>query len=89
MRTVYERDIFPWLDAFKPELVLVSAGFDAHRRDPLAQLEWVGADYAWLTERICELSPRVVSVLEGGYDLQGLGEGVRAHVQVLTERGHG
>lgn len=83
MRSLYEREVFPWLHDYRPELVLVSAGFDAHIRDPLAQLEWEAEDYAWLTERICEVSPRVVSVLEGGYDLRGLGESVAAHVAVL------
>ncbi|MEO8531300.1 MAG: histone deacetylase family protein, partial [Deltaproteobacteria bacterium] len=77
MRAIYERDAFPWLEAYSPELIIVSAGFDAHIRDPLAQLEWMADDYAWLTERICDVCPRVVSVLEGGYDLRGLSEGVR------------
>jgi acetoin utilization deacetylase AcuC-like enzyme len=86
MRALYEREVLPWLHDYKPELVLVSAGFDAHLADPLAQLEWEAEDYRWLTERICEVSPHVVSALEGGYDLAALGESVAAHVKVLTEQ---
>ncbi len=76
----------------RPELVLVSAGFDAHRDDPLANLNWTEADFAWLTHAICDLADdccggRVVSVLEGGYDLDALGRSVAAHVRVLMERG--
>jgi acetoin utilization deacetylase AcuC-like enzyme len=90
MRKLYEREVFPMLHDYAPELVLVSAGFDAHVRDPLAQLEWEAGDYRWLTERICELAGgRVVSALEGGYDLRGLGDSVREHVEVLEARGHG
>ena len=87
MRALYEREVLPWLHDYKPELVIVSAGFDAHLADPLAQLEWEADDYRWLTERICEVSPHVVSALEGGYDLPALGESVAAHVKVLTEQG--
>jgi len=91
MREVYEGMILPAVEDFAPELILVSAGFDAHRADPLAQLEWEGGDFRWITERICDLADRVcggrvVSTLEGGYDLDGLAEGVRAHVDVLMER---
>lgn len=78
--------------AFDPELVIVSAGFDAEARDPLAQLMWTPADFAWLTGAICDLADaccdgRVVSTLEGGYDLDGLSESVAEHVRVLMERG--
>ncbi|MFB2532783.1 histone deacetylase family protein [Paracoccus sp. p4-l81] len=77
---------------FAPDLVIVSAGFDAEARDPLAQLEWTPDDFGWLTGAICDLadhccSGRVVSTLEGGYDLDGLGESVARHVQILMERG--
>ena len=70
------RDILPALDAFRPELLLISAGFDAHRSDPLAQLMLDEADYAWVTEQLLEIARRhaggrVVSTLEGGYDLAG------------------
>lgn len=92
MRKLYEAEAFPALEAFKPQLLLISAGFDAHADDPLAQLDWVEADYAWLTERLCDIADRhckgrVVSCLEGGYDLQALAASVAAHVAVLQERG--
>ncbi len=77
---------------FRPELILISAGFDAHRDDPLGGLMWSEADFAWLTHAICDLADdccggRVVSSLEGGYDLEGLAGSVAAHVRVLMERG--
>jgi acetoin utilization deacetylase AcuC-like enzyme len=80
--------ILPALDAFRPELVLVSAGFDAHRRDPLAQLLLEEGDYTWITEQLLEIANRhaggrLVSTLEGGYDLPALGASVAAHVRVL------
>ena len=92
MRAAYEADVFPALDAWKPELILISAGFDAHADDPLAQLNWREADFAWLTHRLCDLAAkhaqgRVVSCLEGGYDLDALTTSVAAHVGVLQERG--
>lgn len=77
--------------AFQPQLVLVSAGFDAHRADPLAGLMWGAADFRWLTHAICDLADDcaapIVSTLEGGYDLDALGACVAAHVAVLMERG--
>lgn len=77
---------------FRPELVLVSAGFDAHRADPLGGLNWTEADFAWVTHAICDLADdccagRVVSALEGGYDLGALAASVAVHVRVLMERG--
>ncbi len=77
---------------FAPELVLVSAGFDAHARDPLGGLDWQTGDFAWLTGAICEMADeccngRVVSCLEGGYDLAALAEASAAHVGVLMEQG--
>ncbi|MES2435900.1 MAG: histone deacetylase family protein [Pseudomonadota bacterium] len=92
MREAYEALIFPRIAAWKPDLILISAGFDAHEADPLAGLEWQTEDYAWLTQRICDLADthcagRVVSCLEGGYDLPALTASVRAHVGVLQERG--
>lgn len=94
MRAVYEAEVFPALAAWKPDLILISAGFDAHTDDPLAQLNWQTADYAWLTHRLCDLAEgsaqgRVVSCLEGGYDLAALAASVAAHVGVLQERGLG
>lgn len=92
MRAVYEGRVFPILSALKPELILVSAGFDAHRADPLANLRWETEDFAWLTARLCDLADnvcqgRIVSVLEGGYDLDSLAEAAAAHVAMLMERG--
>jgi acetoin utilization deacetylase AcuC-like enzyme len=89
MRRVYDSVIFPRLVAWQPELILISAGFDAHADDPLAGLEWQAEDYAWLTTRLCEIAAdcaggRVVSCLEGGYDLGALTESVAAHVGVLA-----
>jgi len=76
---------------FAPELILISAGFDAHRDDPLGGLTWTEADFAWLTHAICDLATdccngRVVSNLEGGYDLAALAASVAAHVRVLMEQ---
>ncbi len=92
MRRAWEREAFPALDDFAPELVIVSAGFDAHAADPLANLNWEVEDFAWITGRICDLADahaggRVVSTLEGGYDLDALAASVAAHVRVLMERG--
>jgi acetoin utilization deacetylase AcuC-like enzyme len=80
--------ILPRIDGFKPDLVLISAGFDAHTRDPLANLNLVEADFAWATAKLMEAADkycegRVVSVLEGGYDLQGLAQSAAAHVLTL------
>ncbi len=88
MRRVYEARVFPMIEAFGPELILISAGFDAHRADPLAQLNWDEADFAWLTRELLALADRhcegrLVSVLEGGYDLEALGDCVAAHVAEL------
>ena len=82
------RDILPALDAFRPELLLVSAGFDAHKSDPLAQLMLEEADYVWVTEQLLEMARqhaggRIVSTLEGGYDLPALGASAAAHVRTL------
>jgi acetoin utilization deacetylase AcuC-like enzyme len=92
MRALYDAVIFPRLMEFAPELILISAGFDAHRDDPLGGLHWTADDFAWLTGRICDVADasaggRVVSTLEGGYDLDALQDCVAAHVGVLVERG--
>ncbi len=89
-RALWERDLLPAVDGFAPELVIVSAGFDAHADDPLAQLELHEDDFAWITARLVELarahaSGRLVSCLEGGYDLPSLGRSVRAHVGALED----
>lgn len=84
MRAAYEAQVFPRLRDFNAELLLISAGFDAHEDDPLAGLNWVADDYHWLTEHLCQIgSGRVVSCLEGGYDLAGLESSVAAHLAVL------
>ena len=90
MRRVYKAEIFPRLEEFEPELILISAGFDAHVDDPLANLEWQTEDFAWLTRELCRIAQehcggRVVSALEGGYDLTALGDSVAAHVAALME----
>ena len=84
MRTI----ILPALDHFAPDLVLISAGFDAHRADPLGSLQLIEEDFAWATLELMSAADayakgRVVSVLEGGYDLQGLAASVAIHVQAL------
>jgi acetoin utilization deacetylase AcuC-like enzyme len=79
----------PRLEAHKPQMIFISAGFDAHREDDMAQLGLVENDYAWLTERIKEVAQRhakgrIVSCLEGGYALSALGRSVEAHLRVLA-----
>ncbi|MGH8033519.1 MAG: histone deacetylase family protein [Luteimonas sp.] len=87
-RAVWSERLLPALDAFAPQLLLVSAGFDAHWRDPLAQLQLDAADFAWITTELRTLAERhaggrLVSMLEGGYDLQALRECSVAHLQAL------
>ncbi len=87
-RAGMERGVFPALKDFAPDLILVSAGFDAHERDPLATLRLVEDDYSWVTERLCGIADevcggRLVATLEGGYDLDALAASVAAHVGVL------
>jgi acetoin utilization deacetylase AcuC-like enzyme len=87
-REAFESKILPRLKSFAPELVIISAGFDAHYRDPLANLNLEAEDYRWVTQKLMEVADsaaqgRVVSVLEGGYDLKGLAESVDAHVSAL------
>jgi acetoin utilization deacetylase AcuC-like enzyme len=82
--------ILPRLRAFKPDIMIISAGFDAHTRDPLANLNLVEADFSWATKKLMEIADtsakgRVVSLLEGGYDLQGLSRSVAAHVTALMQ----
>jgi len=88
IRRIYTEALLPALDDFRPELVLVSAGFDAHKNDPLANLELVEDDYAWLTRELVALArrhagSRLVSTLEGGYNLQALAGSVSCHVSEL------
>ncbi|MCR9088136.1 MAG: histone deacetylase family protein [Rhodobacteraceae bacterium] len=91
-RHVYDTVILRQLEEYLPDLILVSAGFDAHRADPLADIRLGEADFAWVTERICDVADkvcrgRVVSTLEGGYDLDALAASTAAHVSVLMRRG--
>ncbi len=87
-REAFNALILPQLKTFAPELIVVSAGFDAHWRDPLANIQLQESDYTWVTQRLMDLASetaggRIVSVLEGGYDLQGLKDSVNAHVTTL------
>ncbi|TAK47196.1 MAG: histone deacetylase family protein [Xanthobacteraceae bacterium] len=87
-REAVEIAILPRLQQFAPELIVISAGFDAHYRDPLANLKLDDQDYAWITRKLMQIADasaggRVVSVLEGGYDLQALSRSVSAHVGAL------
>jgi acetoin utilization deacetylase AcuC-like enzyme len=87
-RTAMTDRIFPAVEKFAPDLVIISAGFDAHWRDPLAGLNLKGEDFAWATDAVMRIADRhcegrIVSLLEGGYDLAGLGESVAAHVATL------
>jgi acetoin utilization deacetylase AcuC-like enzyme len=88
LREAFTTTILPRLREFKPDLIVVSAGFDAHMRDPLANLNMVEDDFAWVTRTLMDTadataSGRLVSMLEGGYDLQGLARSVSAHVTAL------
>ncbi len=85
-----EETILPRIDAFRPDLIVISAGFDAHWRDPLGTLNLMETDFAWITRKVMDLAnkhcqSRIVSVLEGGYDLQGLSRCVAVHVDALME----
>jgi acetoin utilization deacetylase AcuC-like enzyme len=89
-REAFDIAILPRLEAFRPDLIIVSAGFDAHRQDPLGHIGLVEADFAWATRRLMEVANRsckgrIVSLLEGGYDLDGLARSVAAHVSALME----
>lgn len=91
-RTAYSDIILPQLRAFAPDLLLISAGFDAHVRDPLCQLEVETDDFAWLSAQLCAVAEefcagRLVSTLEGGYDLTALADCARAHVGELLRAG--
>ena len=90
-RDVMEQVVLPRVDAFAPQLIIISAGFDAHSDDPLAGMNLVEGDFTWVTEKLCDLADRhcegrVVSSLEGGYDLPALGASAAAHVNVLKDR---
>lgn len=94
MRAAYEAQVFPALRQFAPQLILISAGFDAHLDDPLGGLGWRTEDYGWLSAQLCAIADhcaagRVVSCLEGGYDLAALTASVRAHVAAMQGEGSG
>jgi acetoin utilization deacetylase AcuC-like enzyme len=87
-REAMEERLLPRIEAFCPDLIIISAGFDAHRLDPLGGLELVEADFAWVTKRLMEIAGRhakgrIISILEGGYDLEGLARSAAAHVEAL------
>ncbi len=89
MRAAVSDYWLPALEKFRPQMIFISAGFDAHREDDLANLGWTEADYAWVTARMVEVAAkhadgRIVSMLEGGYALEALGRSVEAHVAVLV-----
>lgn len=88
IRAAFDDAILPRLDSFAPDLVIISAGFDAHTRDPLANINLVEADFAWMTKNLMDVANkhaknRIVSVLEGGYDLEGLAKSAAAHILAL------
>ncbi len=90
MQAAYRALAFPRLREFRPELIIISAGFDAHQDDPLAELNWSTDDFAWITSELCKIAGevcggRIVSTLEGGYDLRALSEATRAHVEELMK----
>jgi acetoin utilization deacetylase AcuC-like enzyme len=89
-REAMEVAILPRVTEFAPDLIIISAGFDAHHRDPLGNLNLVEADFAWITRKLMAIAQkrcagRIVSVLEGGYDLESLARSVAAHVRMLME----
>ncbi len=89
-RAAFEEAILPALDRFRPELLMISAGFDAHRRDPLASIDLDEDDFAWATKVLADVARRhaggrIVSLLEGGYDLTALAASAAAHVKVLMQ----
>jgi acetoin utilization deacetylase AcuC-like enzyme len=91
LRQAYAEKILPALERFSPQIVLLSAGFDGHWADPLADLRFNAKDFAWLTRETCSLAERlcagrVVSTLEGGYDLAALAQSAAAHVEALMGR---
>lgn len=88
-RSAVEQHWLPALDAFRPQMIFISAGFDAHREDDLAMLNFVEADYAWVTEKLMAVAQkhaqgRIVAMLEGGYSLSALGRSVAVHLKALS-----
>jgi acetoin utilization deacetylase AcuC-like enzyme len=90
LREMIEATWFPRLEAHRPEMIFISAGFDAHREDDMGQLGLVEQDYVWMTQRIKDVAKRhakgrIVSCLEGGYSLSALARSVEAHIRVLAD----
>ncbi len=90
VRDMISKTWIPRLDEFKPQLIIISAGFDAHREDDLGQMGLVEDDYVWMTKQLMEVANRycdgkIVSCLEGGYNLSALGRSVAAHLKTLAE----
>jgi acetoin utilization deacetylase AcuC-like enzyme len=90
-RDAVDNVIVPRIDSFAPDLIIISAGFDAHWRDPLASLNLMESDFAWATQKLMDLAERhcgqrIVSVLEGGYDLEGLAKSAAFHLDALMGR---
>jgi acetoin utilization deacetylase AcuC-like enzyme len=91
-REAFESRILPALHNIGPDILLISAGFDAHQADPLGNMRLVEADYMWATERLADMAKRhangrIVSMLEGGYDLTALAKSVAVHVKTLMDVG--
>jgi acetoin utilization deacetylase AcuC-like enzyme len=90
VRELVEAQWLPRLESFAPQMIFISAGFDAHREDDMGQMGLVEADYAWITQKLMEVADRhafsrIVSTLEGGYNLSALGRSVAAHVRTLAQ----
>jgi acetoin utilization deacetylase AcuC-like enzyme len=91
VKAAVEEEWLPALERFKPQMIFISAGFDAHREDLLGGMSLVEADYVWMTQKLMEVADRhshkrVVSMLEGGYNLSALGRSAVAHVKALAEK---
>ena len=89
-REAYKEVIFPALRAFKPDFLMISAGFDAHARDPLCQINLATEDFSWITKELLGVANeccdgKIVSTLEGGYDMEALSDSVAAHVRALMD----
>ena len=89
-KEAFDKHWLPALESFKPQMIFISAGFDAHKEDLLGGMALVEADYAWMTRELTQVAARhsqgrVVSMLEGGYHLSALGRSAAAHVRVLSE----
>ena len=86
---VFKDKILPEVANFKPEVVLISAGFDAHKDDPLGSINLTTSFYGWMTQRVLEIAnqyadDRIISVLEGGYNLGALADSIKEHLSVLS-----